>query len=217
MRIHVITPFYRKHLLPTIINYLKFTGIEWYPVCDEIDIRAFDSNDELWIHPILCAPLNRNDHAVRKLNDFIDVTDIIDDDYYGFCGDDDGYEPGFFDTIRRQSAKIIFTSLSRGDTIPNGAHPHPTYPLIIRGPEDVKPCNIGLCQFVIKGEILRQMRFHNKHNYDDGLFAQELKDRFPNDCVYLPDLFSFGNYLEPGRYTSDAWKIKPHWRLPEYA
>ena len=217
MNIHVGTQFHRKHLLNTLIMYLKPMEIEWYPVCDSNEIAAFDDNIEDWIHPILCEPLQSPpEHACRKLNDFLDSIEINDDDYYCFLGDDDMYEQGFFDTIREQTAEIVMCSLSRGNAIPEGAHPHPTYPLIISGPESVRVYNIGMAQYIMKGKIAKQIRFKNQNNFDDGLFAEELKSRWPNKIEYLPYLFVFGNYFEPGRYTDDSWKLKDNWRLPVY-
>lgn len=214
MNVHLATAFYRKHLLRTHIERLRGAGVHFYPVCEYRDVYDFCDNREPWIHPILCEPLKSHEHAVRKLNNFLNAVKIVDDDYYCFMGDDDGHEPGFFDMIRQQTAGVVFVSLSRGNAIPAGAHPHPTYPLIIRGPADVRVYNIGLCQYVMKGYVARQMRFRNQNNYDDGVFADELKNKFPNDLCFLPNLFAFGNYYEPGRYTNDAWKIKPNWELP---
>jgi hypothetical protein len=215
MRVHIISAFYRKQLVPTLVNYFEPMNIDWYPVCDYNDIEIFKDNTKTWIHPILCPPLKLpGDQAFKKLNDFIDQKIIIDNDYYCFCGDDDMYEPGFFDVIKQQTAKIIFTSIACGDTIPPTS-PHNIHPMIIRTFDDIAICRIGLPQYIIKGEILKQIRFKNEQPYDDGTFAVELKTRFPNDCIFLPDLFAFGNYFEPGRYTNDNWKLKSNWELPK--
>lgn len=215
MRVHLISAFYRKHLLPTLVHYFKPMSIDWYPVCDYNDIEVFRNNTETWIHPVLCPPLKLpGDQAFKKLNDFIDQKIIIDDDYYCFCGDDDMYEQGFFDEIRKQTSNIIFVSVCGGDTIPPTS-PHNTAPLIIRSVDDIAICRIGLPQYIIKGHILKQMRFKNEQPYDDGTFAVELKTKFPNDLKFIPDLFAFGNYFEPGRYTNNNWKLKAHWELPK--
>jgi hypothetical protein len=212
MNIHIVTPFYRKHLLKTLIHYLQPMNIIWHPVCDPVDIQAFKNNIIGWIQPVLCKPLEWS--SLRKINDFIETQTIIDGDYYCCMGDDDMYEEGIFDEIRKQTAKVIFISLCRGNEIPKGS-PHPTNPLIIKGPEDVKICAIGLPQYIVKGSIFKQMKMDTTTCHADGTFAEELKDRFPNDCIYRPDLFTFGNYFEPGRFTNDSFKIKPNWRLPE--
>ena len=215
MDIHIICPFSRGFMIPVLIKYLKPCNIQFYPVCDSKEMEYFKNNTESWIHPVSCPPLTiPGDQAYRKLNDFIDSQTIVDDDYYGFMGDDDMYEPGFFDTIRQHESDIIFCSLYRGDTIPEGAHPHPAKPLIIRGPESVRVYNIGLPQYIIKGRILKKIRFNNANNFDDGLFAEDLLKRFKN-ILFLPDLFVFGNSFYPCRYTSSKNFIKPEWRLPE--
>ena len=263
MKIHLICPFYRKHLLLTLIHYLEPMNIEWHPVCDFVDIEAFKETDPAWIHPILCKPLRiPGDTSFRKLNDYIDSfgigkydylvwlealerqanldknfassasilkyiklckdrdidKGIIDEDYYGFMGDDDMYEDGFFDAIRQQTSKIVYVSLSRGNATPTNdpkAAPHPTFPLIIKGLDNVKVCAIGLPQYFMKGSILKQMRFNNTKNCDDGYFAEELAKRWPNDLKFLPEYFAFGNFFEPGRYTNNNWKLKPNWELPK--
>lgn len=127
---------------------------------------------------------------------------IQDDEYYCFMGDDDMYEPGFFDTIRKQSADIIIVSLARGDTIPKeakGESRHPTYPLILKSLADIRVCNIGLPQFIIKGHILKQVKFLILESCGDGYYAEELRKQFPDKIMFLPDTFAFMNYFEPGR------------------
>ena len=82
MKIHLICPFYRKHLLLTLIHYLEPMNIEWHPVCDFVDIEAFKETDPAWIHPILCKPLRiPGDTSFRKLNDYIDSFGIGKYDY----------------------------------------------------------------------------------------------------------------------------------------
>jgi hypothetical protein len=217
MKIHVITPFYRKQLLPVLIGYLAPFDVEWHPVCDPIDIRAFENNNYKWIHPLLCKPFCPSDMCYRKINDFIDAGNIIDGDYYSFMCDDDMYEPRFFNVIREQTKKIIFHSCCRGDTIPNipGAENHPVYPLIINTPDDIRVCNIGLGMYIIKGDILKQIRFSNIDKWGDGMMAVELKTRWPNDFIIISDLFVFGNYFEPGRFTTKESFIKSNWELPK--
>ena len=217
MNIHIICPFYRKTLLPTLLKYLEPENIIWHPICDHIDIQAFDINHlPLWVQPIICAPFLATDMCYRKINDFLDIGTIIDSDYYGFMGDDDMYEPGFFDTIRQQTARILVYSCYRGDTTPviEEAEQHPSNPLIIRTIDDIQVGRVGLGMYIIKGEILRQTRFGNNHKWDDGYFAVNLKERWPGEIKILSDLFVFGNYFEPGRFTSKNNFIKNTWELP---
>lgn len=218
MNIHVICPFYRKHLLTTLIHYLEPMGIIWHPVCDPVDIEPFENNALEWVRPLLCEPLIiGSDQCYRKINDFIDAGGIIDDDYYGFMGDDDMYEPCFFNVLRRQTARIIINSNYRGDTIPddNAVVKHGAYPLIMSGLKDIFAGNIGFAMYFVKGETLKQTRFGNENGNDDGHYAEMLKARWPGDIVFLPESFVFGNYFQLGRFTSKEAFIKSGWELPE--
>ena len=229
MQIHLICPFYRRRLLKTHIHYLKPTGIMWHPVCDPVDIQAFDGVAEDWIRPFrldklcgvnvrdqdptLCEPASFN-CCFDKINRFIDAG-LMDDDYYGFLDDDSSYEPMFFDVVRQQSAKILMFSLSRGNAIPvDAVSRHATHPLIIRSSADVRVNNIGLPQYIMRGSILKQIRIASWPVWADGLFAETLVARFHDEIQFLPQWFAFGNYFEPGRYTDDSFKLKPNWELP---
>lgn len=203
--IHIVCPFYREHLLPTLIKYLEPMNIIFHPV-----ITPFENvpDSRPWIMPLV-TPINAYVIAYEKINQFIKQYQINDDDYYGFMGDDDMYPPDFFDTIRQQTANILVYSLLRGDRIPeDNIEKHPIYPLIISKPSDMQVCNIGLLQYIVKGHILKQTRFNSNHKWGDGMYAEMLRDTFPNDIKFLPDLFAWGNYLQPGRYITNA---------PEYA
>lgn len=224
MNIHIICPFYRKYLLPTLIKYLEPTGIQWYPVCDPEDIKSFlNLKKNNWIHLTLCEPFRPGEMCYRKINDWIglNLKNINDNDYYGFMGDDDMYEPGFFDVIRQQTAKILVYSCYRGDTTPQNPPPaenHPCHPLIIRTLDNITVGRIGLGMYMLKGIILKNnMRFDTGHRWGDGLFAQTLRERYADEIKILSDLFVFGNYFEPGRFTSAEKFLKPTWRMPEYA
>ena len=78
MNIHIITPFYRKYLVKTLVHYLRPMGIEWIPMCDPVDIQGFANVDEPWIHPLLCPPLNLSrDQSYKKINDYLDKGYLI--------------------------------------------------------------------------------------------------------------------------------------------
>lgn len=219
-KVHVICAFYRKYLLPTHIEYLEPMDIEWIVACDEVDIEPFKDNTREWIKPVLVPPLKiPGDQVYKKFNNCIDKIDIVDDDYYCFMGDDDMYEPGFFNAIKEQTAKVVIVSASRGNAIPEGLPPaarQAAIPLILHRIEHIRVCNINLTQYVIKGEVLKQMRFNDKTQEDDGYFAEELVRRFGSELKLMPEWFTFINYFQPGRYTDNGWKIKPHWELPRF-
>jgi hypothetical protein len=213
MKIHIITAFYRVHLIPTLIHYYEPMGIEWYPM---VAAERNKFPDKEWIHPIVVPELSPTDQSYRKIIDFAETQEIIDDDYYGFLGDDDMFEPGFFDVIRQQTAKILVCSLYRGDHVPrgDGSEPHPARVIIQESLSDIRVCNIGLGMFIIKGEIFKQEGLTNNHKWDDGRWAERLRDKFPNDIKFLPDLFVFGAFFQPGRYTDSTKFLKPTWELP---
>jgi len=215
MKIHVICPFMRHHLLPTLLNYLEPMSIEWYPIV--LEEEKFEVNLE-WVHQIVIPNLPEGGLGYKKVNWFIETQEIVNEDYYCIMGDDDIYEQGFFDVIKTQTSKIIYVSMSRGNAIPTyeGVTPHATHPLIINNLNDVRRYNINFAQYIMKGEILKQMKFGWVINCEDGIFAEDLKEKFPNDCTFIPNLFVFGNYFEPERYTNNEWKIKSHWELPQY-
>jgi hypothetical protein len=203
--IHIICPFYREHLLPTLIKYLEPMNIIFHPVITPIENVPIQKD---WIKPLV-TPIDAYVIAYEKINKFIENYKIEDNDYYGFMGDDDMYSPGFFDVIREQTANILVYSLLRGDQVPeDNIEKHPIYPLIISKLSDMQVCNIGLLQYIVKGHILKQTRFNSGHKWGDGMYAEMLRDRFPNEIKFLPDLFAYGNYLQLGRYIKDA---------PEYA
>jgi len=198
MNIHIVCPFYREYLLPTLIKYLEPMNIIFHPVVLPTEKVPMQRD---WIIP-LTADIKAYAIAYEKLNAFIERYPIADDDYYGFMGDDDMYSPGFFDVIRQQTANILVYSLYRGDSVPEcDPEKHPTYALIMRQLQDMQVCNIGLLQYIVKGHILRQTRFNSNHKWGDGMYAEDLRNKFPNEIKFLPDLFAYGNYFQPGRFT----------------
>jgi hypothetical protein len=216
MNIHVLTPLYRIHLIPTLIYYLKPMNINWKPIVFPEE-NVFSKYSESWIHPVLMSTATPQTNFVpyEKINTFITQQDIIDDDYYTFMGDDDMVEPGFFDVIRQQKAGVLFYSNYRGDTIPYNAVHH-TDPIIIKTINDIRVCNIGLGMCTLKGSILRKTLFKLQHEWDDGIYMEMLVQKFKKSIHIIPDLFVFGNYFEQGRHTKTEAFLKPTWELPKF-
>ena len=206
MNFHSIMPFYRKNLTQELTEHFEPMNLIWHPVCDIIDIQPFAGNTKQWIQPVLCPPLKiPGDQCYRKNNDFIDSVQIIDDDYYGFMHDDDMYVPGFIDKIKQQTAKIIIYSASRGDSWPTddiGPYNWPPVPLTINTMDDIQIGKIDMCQYIVKGEILKQTRFGNNSVCDDGHYAENLKNKWPDDILILPEIGINFNFFQPGRYTN---------------
>jgi len=215
MKIHVLTPFYRVYLAPTLIHYLEPMGIEWYPVMTPSELYPFNKS---WIHPIyMDSELPPKAKCCYKFNVFLEQQKVVDDDYYVFMCDDNMYEPGFFDVIRLQTAKIVICSLYRGDTIPDdGAserHSPTTLKAIKHG--DIRPGNIDYAQYIIKGELFKTHPFNVFIGRTDGIYIRNLSIEYPNDIAFIPDLYAWLNYFQVGRYTSKNKFPKKHWELPE--
>jgi hypothetical protein len=221
MKIHVLTPFWRKDLIPTLIHHLERHNIEWYPIIapnEQIDLEK-ESLSELfnreWIHPIVVKNFDPAEGSFRKFNDFLDTQEIIKDDYYCFMNDDDGYEPGFFDVIREQTAKIIMCSMYRGNHFPSAdttCARHGSTTLFMRDLEDIRYYHVGQEQFIIKGEIFKKHRWSNSNSPRDpadGAYAIELKNNHKDEILFLPDLFVFFNYFQPRRYNKKAARKRP--------
>lgn len=221
MNIHILTPFYRKYLLKTLIHYYSKMNIIWHPICDKIDIEPFKDNKLDWVRPLLCPPLKKGQQCYEKFNHWINIDDIEDNDFYGFSGDDDMFEEGLFDELRKvsDSVNVVYISNYRGDKIPNdGGAPHPVEPIIMKRIEQVAPCQIGLGEFFVRGKILRQVRFDNHDGAGDGRFAQNVGAMcwpVAGSVEFKPNWFVFGNFFQPGRHTDPKKFLKPTWKLPE--
>lgn len=188
--------------------------VVFHPICDSVDITPFKDNELDWVKPFLCPPLKPGEQCYKKFNYFMDSDEIIDDDYYGFMGDDDMIEEGLIDELKKIDYDIVYISNYRGDKIPNdNGCPHPVHPIIPKCPDDVKPNWIGLGQFYVKGKILKKVRFNTVVGHGDGLFAQNLLGL--GSLAFAPGWFTFGNYFQPGRHTDKSKYLKSNWELPQ--
>jgi hypothetical protein len=215
MKIHIGTPLYRLWLVPTLKHYLEPMGIEWYPIMTPSERVEFNED---WIHPLHVKELEPGVGVGRKMNDLIDAYEIENNDYYCWMMDDDMYEPGFFDTIRQQTAKIIICSLYRGDTVPmhDGQMKHPARSIVARNINQMRPGHMDVQQYIVKGEILRKYRFEARHPMADGVYAKVLADNHADEIVFLPGLYALFNYFQPGRYTNKQAFPKSTWELPNF-
>lgn len=133
--------------------------------------------------------------AYWKINCYIDEAKINPDDYYLFFCDDGWYAPDFFDKLSRHSGPVIVTSALRGDHQPPGS-PHGISTLVA-SPQNMAVGRVDLGQLVMRGDVVRKIRF-TVSPIGDGLLAEQLAKRYPID--YAPECFYWFNYLEPGRY-----------------
>lgn len=217
MTVHLLCAFYRKYIYKTLIHYYEKEDIIFHPICDDVDIEPFKDNKLSWVQPYVCPPLRiPGDQVYKKFDYFMDGNELIENDFYGFIDDDSMFEPGFFAELKKHNDyEVVYNSCYRGDSVPNdGSEPHPIYPLIQNGPQDVYECNIGIGMFFVKGRVLKNIRFGNTHKWDDGRFAKRLLTE-TSSISFMPNWFVLGNYFQPGRHTNKSKFMKPNWELSQ--
>ena len=183
--INVVTAFHRVENYKWLRRHLMFHPIVWHKISDVEDFEADNT--------IFYEPIEGYDILYQKLNHFIRNTHIIDNAYYCFLNDDDAYEGDYFKDL--PDADVIFTSMKRGY---KRVGEHPIYDLIISSPDCVRVNYIGVEQFIVKGHVLKKIRFDTTKKNADGYMAVWLKNSF--NCVYEPNRFVLFNYLQKGRW-----------------
>jgi glycosyltransferase involved in cell wall biosynthesis len=175
--IHVLMPFTREENKEWYTKHFKKFPVVWHTLEKNMKVSVE--------HP-----------AYKKANSFINTQVIDDDDYFCFLCDDDAYETGIFDNL--PDADVIFVSMKRGDVVCGSSiSRHPTNTLVAK-PENIKLCQVGFEQYIVKGKVFKKMRFNTTFYCSDGEMAIWLKNNF--DCIYEPQRYVLFNYLEPGRY-----------------
>jgi hypothetical protein len=207
MVFNIITPLARYGNVPDLINHLKPKNIKWHVITDSDSENSFTFNDD-WVSHYVC-PNEGVEFWVRcnnSINWFISNTDIQDNEYYGILNDDDGYEDLFFEKLRYRISQtnlnndLIICSMLRGHNTPVDAEPvrrHPTNTLIAC-PESMFVGSVGVEQFFVKGEILKKHRLPLT-TCGDGELISELVKTY--EATYLPDIYVWFNYFEPGRWN----------------
>ena len=201
MEFSVITPFSRFENKDILIDHLKQFDITWYPILYE----NYDWGKS-WIKPFICKLIKTKEIPYAKYNSFIESGLIEDNTYYSFLNDDDFYEPDFFDKIRLcfPTEQVIVVSMQRGNNTihyENILRNHPTYTLPA-APQNMKECTVGIEQLIIKGSLLKTLKFDEDCSTADGKLARELKES-GIDIRYLPDVFIWFNYLEKNRWNEN--------------
>jgi len=239
MDIHILTPFYRKKLAKTLAYYWEQQQIFWYPLMAPSDYVEFPKTR--WLRPTMVSELKKGDNCFVKIDEFRDTQKIIDEDYYGVACDETIYEPGFMDTLRKQTAKVVVCSSYRGDkTPPGGDYQGPPTVCVVDSLPQLRRNIIGMGQYFVKGEIFKELPYAGEGiklvpgsgkpvhkggkppkkvkilRDDDGHYIVELKKRYPNDIALMTNWYSFANYLQPGRWNTTKPCIKPNWELPKY-
>jgi hypothetical protein len=198
--IHLIMPFSRHHLWGKLIEAYRPMNVILHPLL--LGDESPPEYSEGWIHPFVDLEMEGFNQSAL-LNSFIQNGPIIDDDYYVTVSDDDMYEPGVIDAIRKMNDPVVVISMKRGHRIPKGVSPEKAYPdtTLIAAPGNVEIGSIGGEQVFIKGWVLKALRFNEDHPaIADGLLAVQLKAVYP--IKYRPDLFALFNFYEPGRWDT---------------
>ena len=189
---HVVMPFSRKENLPFYLDaFSRQEGVVWHPVLQE----PLPLPQAPWLQPLVVGDTGYVDVCYGKIQAFIQRAEIVDRDVYCSLCDDDWYESGFFDKIRRFNADVLVTSMARGQRRPQGGHDTST---LLAG--DMRPCYVGHEQLFFKGRIFRHLKYPDTSTAD-GLVAQSVASTVPFLCVQRA--FVLFNFLEPGRWDLD--------------
>jgi len=189
--IHIITPFSRKQNINFYLNLYSNPLVLWHPIyigdfpfAEGRNVEALHVED----------PPQGVDICYWKINKFIERGAIVNNDLYLFINDDDSIELPFYERVVALQGECFFVGMKRGmHQPPNG---HPTSTLIPF--EGAAPGQIGLEQIIVRGSLLKTLRFREDNGMADGIMAVELQQKCK--VIYIKDLFTLFNYLEPGRW-----------------
>lgn len=211
-KLHIITPFSRPE---NFCNLFKnFKGFDsWTLIFSEDQYNSFirdDIRNELSdkeIFPMIAKNLGKVDGAYpyRKINRMIESFDgndggINDEDYYIILCDDDGIPEGLIDEIKNHNEDVLVVSLKRGDSIPKDAICKHGISTLLACPENMVVGKCGCMQAIVKGKVLRKIRFNENVSHADGLMMEWLAKNYK--VTYLPELFINFNYFQPGRWKN---------------
>jgi len=197
--IHLFMPFSRHELWPKLLEAYRPMNVILHPLTfvDEATVEC----SEKWVQPFVSKMKRHGAFGVPLHNAFIKQFPLVDDDYYCQMADDDMYEPGVFDAIRKIDFPVVIISMKRGHHVPEGVSKERRYPTetLDACPENTEVQFVGGEQVFIKGSVLRTVLYDETNPATaDGLMAEHLK----TICLihYEPDLFALFNYYEPGRW-----------------
>jgi len=210
----VVCPLARHENIEKIKNVLKGQNVELHFVTDSDRPKSHEYKpEESWIKNVICEQGDRTlfwDRSNNALNWYLDNFQIEPETMYCFLNDDDAYEPEYFAKLRNVIDKypyeinVIITSMMRGDNIPqsvigtNKEHQNNT---LIAHPIFMQPMKVGLEQIAVKGKIIasRGYRFP-QYDCGDGIFITMITQQ--NHTLYIPEVFVWFNYFEPGRWNN---------------
>ena len=205
--VHLFMPFTRYELWSKLLDAYRPMNVILHPLTFT-GTPPVEYSEE-WIQPFVYNKPKYGDFGVPLHNAFIREFPIADDDYYVQMADDDMYESGVFDSIRKLDDPVVIISMKRGDCVPPNALPERAYPTntLLAKPENMVVGKVGGEQVFMKGSILKLIQYdENYPAIADGLMAEYLKTIYP--IHYEPDLFALFNFYEPGRW--DKGEAKTH-------
>jgi len=198
--IHLVMPFWRHENKETLINAYQPMNIILHPIMFQDEVAEFDKE---WIFPLI-IPMDSKDCNANliecfKRNYYIQNATIEDEDYYVMADDDDLYESGVFDAIKKLDSEVVIISMKRGDSIPDSVKEARAYPTttLYAHPNSVFVEYISAQQLIVKGKIFRRHEHKDKLCWD-GELAEQYKKLY--EIEYKPNLYALFNFFEPGRW-----------------
>lgn len=184
MKLNILMPFHRPSFIPILLNMLQSEDVIWHPIADlECEFPKLP-----WIKPVWLYPpqdwMPTGGCCYWKVNEWVRKHIPVDDEHYTFLCDDDGFDPGYYKTLKNMSGDIIITSM----------HHYPGRDLIACK-ENMRVGHVGFEQLVFKGSTLKQVVFDNSC-IADGMMAEKIVRRF-NNIVYTDKCFIRFNALRP--------------------
>ena len=140
----------------------------------------------------------KTDVVFWKINQAIEKK-VKDNVYYSVLMDDDSISKSMQNIKPKKNITIV--SMKRGYRTPAVSNPlkaHPAHTLYAH-PSNMKIGQIGAEQIILKGDLLKNLRFNEKSHTADGEMAEYLYKVYP-DIDYQPHRYILFNYLEKGRY-----------------
>ena len=147
-------PFSRPENKGKIMDAYRGMNVILHPILFRDEVIEFG---EPWIKPFvidepskLCTVLMPGTY---KRNRWIEAHELEPEDYYLTVDDDDFYEPGAFEAVRKEDADIVIISMKRGVQVPEVASPERAYPTstLVASPENMRIGRISAQQMFVKG------------------------------------------------------------------
>lgn len=202
-QVHLVMPFMRNENKQLLLDAYRPMNVILHPIMFADEVSNFD---EAWVIPCI-IPLKHKQGPPGmevqnvKRNYFIEHEPIIDDDYYVAVDDDDMYEDGVLDEIKKMDDDILIISMKRGKNIPANVIPDREYPTstLVAHPDNVAVGEISNQQSFVKGKVFRKYLYDDQGHCGDGRLAVRRKEA-GEQMVFRPDLFALMNFYEPGRW-----------------